>query len=177
MTEVETNTNDDVRVYELGYHIVPTVPADGLEQAVSVIRTNIEKVGGSFIAEATPESMQLAYPMQTSEGGKRTTYTNAYFGWIKFDVLPEKIAELQEELESNKNILRFVLFKTVREDTRANIEETETVLREVETKGKLEKKVDSDLNKSGETVDDAELDRSIDELTGDTDTAASDEEA
>ncbi len=177
MTETQTQTNEDVRVYELGYHVVPTIPEAALDDAVAEIRTAIEKNGGSFITEASPEGMDLAYPMQVSEEGKRTTYTRAYFGWIKFEMTGEGVQHLDEALAANKSVLRFVLFATVREDTRAQIEDAANILQEVETKGTLERKVDSDLNKKGEEVSDVELDRSIDELTGDVDATATDDNA
>ena len=39
------------RIYELGYHIIPTVKEEDVEKIVGGIRSVIEKAGGSFIAE------------------------------------------------------------------------------------------------------------------------------
>jgi hypothetical protein len=52
---------DATRVYEVGYHIIPTVAEENIESIVSEIRSVIEKAGGSFIAEGAPSLIKLAY--------------------------------------------------------------------------------------------------------------------
>jgi len=75
-TDVDAAT---VRIYEVGYHIIPTVKEEDLEKIVGGIRTVVEKSGGSFIAEAAPALMRLAYPMWTKEGDKRVSHDRGYF--------------------------------------------------------------------------------------------------
>lgn len=164
MTE---ENNKEAQVYELGYHILSTVPADDLEKEVSVIRSAIEKRGGSFIAEGTPESVELAYPMYVNEGGKQTKYDRAYFGWFKFEMDAEQAVLLEkEDVATNKQILRHVLITTTREETRAQLQtEQNGILREVQTKGTLEKKSVAEES-SGEVSEEA-IDKSIDDLVGD----------
>jgi ribosomal protein S6 len=155
----------DGQVYELGYHIVPTVAADDLEGEVGTLRNAIEKRGGSFIAEGTPETVTLAYPMFVNNGGKQTKYERAYFGWMKFELDPEQAVELRDEdLASNTHVLRYTLFKTTREETRAQLQtEQSTILREVKTTGILEKK---HIEEEGGEVSEEALEKSIDELVG-----------
>lgn len=111
------------RIYEIGYHIIPTVKEGDVEKIVSEIRGVIGKAGGSFIAEGAPSLIRLAYPMSAlaAEGEKRAEYDRGYFGWIKFESVVEAVNTLMETLKSDANILRFGVFRTVREDTRAKM--------------------------------------------------------
>jgi ribosomal protein S6 len=116
------------RIYEVGYHIVPSIKEEDLEKIVSAVRAEIEKAGGSFIAEGAPALTRLMYPMTVKEGGKAVEYDRGYFGWIKFDATVAGAKALEEAMKANHSIMRCIVFKTVREDTRAKIRPT---LREV----------------------------------------------
>jgi ribosomal protein S6 len=111
------------RIYEIGYHIIPTVKEEDIEKTVGeirkVIEASVEKAG--FIAEGAPLLIKLAYPMSVREGEKYTEYDRGYFGWIKFEAPASAVAVLDNALKTNTNVLRFVIWKTVREDTRAKI--------------------------------------------------------
>ncbi|MDB5237936.1 MAG: Ribosomal protein [Candidatus Kaiserbacteria bacterium] len=118
------NTSDNevvLRIYEVGYHIVPTVVEENVEKAVGDIRSAIEKAGGSFIAEGAPAMTRLAYEMESQVGDKRSYFDKAYFGWIKYEAPVASVAALEEFLKANTSILRHIIFVTVREETRAKI--------------------------------------------------------
>lgn len=119
------------RIYEIGYLIVPTVAEENLEKVVSDIRGSIEKAGGSFIAEGAPSLMRLAYDMTAREGDKNVDYDRGYFGWLKFEATTESAMALNEWLRTSGSILRHIVFRTVREDTRAKMKAP--TLREVKT--------------------------------------------
>lgn len=174
MTEENKNEAGELQVYELGYHILPTVTADDLESEVAKLRTAIEKRGGSFITEGTPEMMNLAYPMFINNGGKNTRYERAYFGWIKFEMpIAEAVALQDEDLKMNKEVLRFILVKTTREETRAQLQtEQNTVLREVKTTGTIQSK---HVEEEGGEISEEEITKSIDEIVG-TDTPSNTDE-
>lgn len=103
--------------------------------------------------------------MVVSEGGKRTKHERSYFGWMKFEMTPEEATKLQnEDLASNKQVLRYTLFKTTREETRAQLQtEQNIILREVKTTGTLSKK---HVKEEGGEVSEEELEKSIDDLVG-----------
>ncbi len=179
MTAEENNTdtteNAENQVYELGYHILPTVVADDLEGEVTKLRSAIEKRGGSFISEGTTEMTTLAYPMFVNNGGKQTKYEQAYFGWIKFEMKPSEAVTLNEEdLTMNTQILRYILFKTTKEETRAQLQTAQNnILREIKTTGTLEKKTVTE--EKGEVSEEA-LEKSIEELVGGEETGEKKEE-
>src|SRR3989344_7578840 len=55
------------RVYEIGYHVVPSIKEEELEKIVGTIRSEIEKAGGSFIAECAPSLTTLMYEKSVRE--------------------------------------------------------------------------------------------------------------
>jgi len=125
---VETDSGADVasladaqsvRIYEIGYLIVPSVKEEDLEKIVGAVRTEIEKAGGSFIAEGAPSMTRLAYAIALRVGDRTEEHDRGYFGWIKFEARIEVAQALDAALKGNASILRSIVFRTVREDTRA----------------------------------------------------------
>lgn len=110
-----------VRIYETGYLIVPSVKEEDLEKTVSAIRAEIEKAGGSFIAEGAPSMTRLAYAIAVRQGDRTEEHDRGYFGWIKFEARIEVAQALDAALKGNASILRSIVFRTVREDTRAKM--------------------------------------------------------
>jgi ribosomal protein S6 len=167
MTDDKASIDSDtaevsLRVYELGYHIVPTVEEAQLDSAVATIRSSIEKISGSFITEGAPVSMKLAYAMTKREGDKNIEYDRGYFGWIKFEALPEAITSLEEALKANPQILRYITFRTVREDTRAQMKAP--TLREVRRTDTI-KSSPRHVEDTSIPVSEVDLDKALDVLT------------
>ena len=164
--DTETAQEEQVaRVYEVGYHILSTVVEDQVDGIVADVRSAIEKAGGSLITEGAPQSLKLAYPMTVHEGGKNSHYDRAYFGWIKFEASPEATKNLNELLNENKNILRFIIFKTVREETRASVRPT--TLREVKRSDTIKSTPQKGAEKAeneGEVTEE-DLDKAIKDIT------------
>ena len=150
------------RVYEVGYHIVPTVKEEDLDTVVGTMRNVITKAGGSFIAEGAPVSTKLAYPMEAREGDRNVEYDRAYFGWIKFEATLGVAEDLDETLKRDKAILRFIVFRTVREETRARIKAP--TLREVKRTDTI-KAPQRRPEESAAPISEEDLDKAIDTLT------------
>ena len=105
------------RVYELGYHILPTVDEGNIETEREALVAIITKFKGMVISEEMPALIDLAYDMDKTINNKRNIFSQAYFGWIKFDVSPSFIETLADEVEALDSILRSLVIKTVRENT------------------------------------------------------------
>jgi ribosomal protein S6 len=112
-----TEAEADKKVYEIGFQIVPSVPEDKLGAQFASLKEIIEKNGGSFISEETPKLKPLAYSMRKEIAGKYQKYNTAYFGSVKFEVIPEGALKIAEAFKTNASILRYLLIKTVRENT------------------------------------------------------------
>jgi len=108
---------NEPRVYEIGFQLLPTVPTADLEAELATIKELITSRGGQEIASQTPELMDLAYEMSKTIDNKRTHFSTAYFGWLKFEIDAEMIDEIDAAMAVLPNVLRFILVKTVREDT------------------------------------------------------------
>ena len=110
---------NDLKIYEIGFHIVPIVAEDDLGVRVTKIRDVIESKGGRVIADEYPKHMDLSYAITKIAANKRALYRSAYFGWIKFEADPAGIKALEADMMKDDFILRFILVKTVRENTMA----------------------------------------------------------
>ncbi len=128
-TEEEITEASASVVYELGYLIPSSVQETETEAVVNSIREAISTHNGSFIAEGSPQSIKLAYTMALSEAGKNLKFDRAYFGWIKFELAPEHLSVVETLLRTHKQVLRSIVFKTVREETRTSVRQS--LLREV----------------------------------------------
>lgn len=159
----DTDTDVGVlRIYEVGYHIIPTVKEEDVEKIVSGIRGVIEKAGGSFIAEGAPALTRLAYPMPTMEGDKHVEHDRGYFGWIKFEAEIAVANALNEALRQNTSILRHIVFQTVREDTRAKMKPP--VLREVK-RTDIIRAAPRRVEESAAPISEEELEKAIQDIT------------
>lgn len=113
-----TNPTDSrVKVYEVGYLLLPTIPEEHLGGEVDSIKSLIEKHEGAFITEDFPKLRPLAYTMKKANAGQNMKFDKAYFGWVKFEMNPGAIPVITRELEKNPNILRSMVINTVRENT------------------------------------------------------------
>jgi len=183
MAETENNENletvmdiadeagdTDPRVYELGYHIIPAVSEEEAPKEAAAIKEFIVAHGGTPISEQEPKHMTLAYPMYRTENGKKETFEAAYFGGIKFEMNPADVIEVKNVLDINKNILRHIIFKTVKENTRAEVRLPQTRSERSERSDRTERKQDvapkTSLRKAEESVPVSEkaLDESIKEI-------------
>ena len=111
------DTEIDVRIYELGYWFVPTIPEDGIEAQVTELKQKLSAKGAVFIQEENPYLREIAYEMKKVIDNKNNYFTEGYFGWIKFEMDPAKVETLKNELELDPSVIRAMIIQTVRENT------------------------------------------------------------
>ena len=149
-----------VQVYELGYHIVSTVAEENVPKEVQILKDTVLKDGGSLISEGEPKLINLAYSMTKSVADVKKKFTSAYFGWIKFETKSELMPAIKKAVDGNPNVLRYLLIKTVRENTlftpKLNIRTT------VEKEAPKVKKPIKTEEKKATSMED--IDKSIEEL-------------
>lgn len=115
----EKEISEDVnhRVYELGYLLVPTIA----EEDVPVIYGNLKELISSFsgvaISDEMPKMIPLAYTMVKVVANMRNKFNSAYFGWAKFMMKTDAVLELKKKLDLDPNFIRFLILKTVKENT------------------------------------------------------------
>lgn len=117
---MEENIEKDVvegRIYEVGYLLVPTLSLEEMPAKYGSLKELIVSFGGEVVSDEMPKIIQLAYKMSKVIQNVRSKFDSAYFGWIKFNMEGEKVLELKAKLDLDPNIIRFLILKTVKENT------------------------------------------------------------
>lgn len=120
--EADTLKEQEAGVYEVGYHILPTLSDDEAAAAVKDLHAFLEKQGASFVGEKAPVKIDLAYTIEKRIGGRLTGFDNAYFGWMAFEIQPATLGQVKNFLDTNDSILRYLLITTSKEEVTAVME-------------------------------------------------------
>lgn len=144
-------------IYELGYLVLPTFPEEQVAPEVSKLKEILEKYEAKVISDEYPVLIELAYTMVKRLDNKNQRFDTGYFGWIKFEVSAEVMDQIKKDLDRNFSLLRFMITRTVRENTVAakKILSSNIITRssrapkaKVEEVGKMDSdKVDSEIDK------------------------------
>lgn len=113
--EIEKDVNS--RVYELGYLLVPTISEEDMPITFGNLKELISSLGGIHISDEMPKMMPLSYSMVKVVSNVRNKFNTAYFGWVKFTMDSDKVLELKKKLDLDPNLIRFLILKTVKENT------------------------------------------------------------
>ncbi len=113
--EHQSEQESALRVYEVGYLVLPSVPEEHIPEFTNNLKGVILREGGAVISEGEPLIRPLAYEMVKPLGTRNERYKSAYFGWVKFEVSPQGALEIKKSLDAMESLLRFILVKTVRE--------------------------------------------------------------
>ena len=111
----EDNLNS--RVYELGYLLVPKIAEEDVAISYGNLKELISSLSGGVITDEMPRMISLSYPMQKIISNVRNKFDKAYFGWTKFTMDRERVLELKNRLYLDSNFIRFLILKTVKENT------------------------------------------------------------
>jgi ribosomal protein S6 len=105
------------KVYELGSHIVSSLSEEEVNKVYAGLKDLITNASGSIVAEEAPQLMDLAYVMVKHAHGKNIRHATANFSWIKFEIDPSQVPAIHEAVSTNEHVLRFIIVKTVKENT------------------------------------------------------------
>ena len=158
--EVKNDANDtQTRVYEVGYLLVPTIAGEDVPALYTGLKDLVVKLGGEMISDEMPKMINLAYTMPKVVSNVRSKFNTAYFGWVKFEMDPDKISDLKKKLDLDHNIIRFLITKTVKENTIAakRFVYRETPRRKTPMQKKDESEASAPINKE-------EVDKEIDAM-------------
>ncbi len=123
MSEIEIKDENEIKevanskVYELGYLLVPTIKEDDVVVNYGNLKELVTSFGGEIISDEMPKMINLAYPMQKVISNVRNKFNTAYFGWIKFTMDGAEVIKLKKHLDLDSAIVRFLILKTVKENT------------------------------------------------------------
>lgn len=108
---------ENLKVYEIGYLLVSSVPAEKIEAETASLKEILSKKGAEIIGEEAPELLSLAYEMSKKISSSYHRFEKGYFGWIKFALSREEIESVKKSFEENPNMLRVLVINTIRENT------------------------------------------------------------
>jgi ribosomal protein S6 len=114
--EIEAETREP-KVYELGYLLVPTITVEDVPIMYGNLKELVSSMGGEIISDEMPKSIPLAYTMLKVVKNVRSKFDTAYFGWVKFSMSASAIVSLKKKLDLDSNVIRFLILKTVKENT------------------------------------------------------------
>lgn len=116
-SEIVDGENSSSKVYELGYLLVPTIKEEDVTINYGNLKDLLLSFGGEIISDEIPKMMTLAYSMQKVTSNVRSKFNTAYFGWSKFIMDSQKVLELKKHLDLDPTFIRFLIMKTVKENT------------------------------------------------------------
>jgi ribosomal protein S6 len=146
---------DSSKIYELGYILVASIPEEKIADEVASLKDLLVANGADVVSSEDPILIDLAYSMTKVVSAQRQKYSRGYFGWIKFEGEPEALAAIKKVLDLSATMLRYLIVKTVRENTLLN---GKMVLRKEEREEVMADEVAAD-----EPLDAPEVDKVIDE--------------
>jgi len=150
------------KIYEVGFYIAPSVPEEKIGAEVSALKDVLEKSRAIVISEELPKSRLLSYGIFKIIDGRRQRFDRAYFGWIKFETPAGAVAAVKDFLDKNPAIVRFLIIKTVRENTMSG-PKIPSFRRVVPGKTL---KVETKVGEAKVPISEAELDKTIKAMVG-----------
>jgi len=104
------DNQDERKIYELGYLLVPYLPVEEVGKNVeSLIKDKIEAMGGEVTSALDPVMTRLAYLITKIINNKHTKFSDAYFGALRFKLAPDKVKKLEANWKKDENLVRFLL--------------------------------------------------------------------
>lgn len=107
----------DSRVYEVSFIFDNKIDENKALEKANAIKQSIASFGGSFISEEVPYMRELAYEMIRVVNNVNIRFNEGYFGWIKFEMNASEVKKLESLLKLDEEVVRFLVVKTVRENT------------------------------------------------------------
>ncbi len=109
--EANQASERELSSYEFAFHVLPTVAEGEVSGIFDTLKTHITKAGGEIFDEEMPQRFDLAYEIVKYLEGKNRKFISAYFGWVRFRLSADALTALTEELDGNKQLLRYLLIK------------------------------------------------------------------
>jgi ribosomal protein S6 len=156
--ENEISGEANSRVYELGYLLVPTISEEDVPVIFGNLKELVSSMGGVAISDEMPKMIPLAYAMVKVVANVRNKFNTAYFGWAKFMMETDAVLELKKKLDLDPNLIRFLLLKTVKENT---IAAKRFVRGEIHRRPRMQK---NENNETAIPINKEEIDKEIDAL-------------
>ncbi len=114
MNENETVMIDEKEVYEISFIFDNRLEEEKAKEKLETLKKYIASLNGSFISEETPYMRELSYEMIRIVNNVNVRFSEGYFGWVKFELSPSNIEEINKKLKLDEEIVRFLVIKTIK---------------------------------------------------------------
>ncbi|MFW0871416.1 MAG: 30S ribosomal protein S6 [Patescibacteria group bacterium] len=109
-----------VNTYELSFLALPHITLEETSAMQSICADAVSAHGGQVASLGEVHFIPLAYEMSKKFGSKNKQYNEAYFTWMKFSLSADKLAELEQAVGNQANILRYIIINTAEDTTLGN---------------------------------------------------------
>ncbi|MEK7209278.1 MAG: 30S ribosomal protein S6 [Patescibacteria group bacterium] len=100
------------RVYEIGYLLSPLIPVEVLAERVAKnFKEVIIAAGGEVINDPLPQHLTLSYPIKKQFDHQRLTFSEAFFGALRFKVEPPTAEKLTKQFKTAPDLVRYLLIE------------------------------------------------------------------
>lgn len=131
MAKIEENADiseaadvQEVRVYEIGFHLDGELPTEEAKKTYQHIRSEIASQG-TIITEGEPLKIPLAYTISRSEQAGRRDFNTAFFCWIAYESNVAGHQAVLDLMGEEKRVFRFIDLKTTKEEAQHSAEMAE----------------------------------------------------
>lgn len=117
-------TKNIEKVYEIAFHLVPTLSESMAESAFKDVKSKINS-SGKVIEEEVPSKIELSYPIKhhtRQDDGTFARFIEAYFASVKFKGSSDQVDNLKKTIQQDESILRSLVIESTPESTRTTIE-------------------------------------------------------
>ena len=97
--------------YELAFHVLPTIAEGEVDAVFQNLKDTLTKLGSTITTEEAPARIDLAYEIVKYLEGRNRKFSSAYFGWVRFDVDPTQVEEINQVMEADNQLLRHILIR------------------------------------------------------------------
>ena len=118
--KAQVTTDDNVVVYEVSYLLLPSLATEQVSLKAESLKEQLSSLGGRVVSLENPVLIDLAYSMTKVVQTVRHKVSRGYFGWIKFEISRQGIEKVKKVLDADIDIVRYLIIKTVHENTLLN---------------------------------------------------------
>lgn len=149
------NTTNDVKLYELGFHLDPAITEDKVSSKIDGIKKVLLDNGAEVVKEGEAKAMKLSYEITKAISGKNIRFNTSTFSWVKFNATVEGIESIKEEIDSDDEVIRSIIVKTTDDE-----EHSTSKIANEEEEAEMDEK---EAEESEPTIEPKEIEKKLDE--------------
>lgn len=116
MNENESVILDEKEIYEISFIFDNRLEEGKAQEKLETLKKDIASLDGSFISEETPYMRELSYEMTRVVNNVNIRFSEGYFGWVKFELFPTNLEEINKKLKLDEEVVRFLIVKTTKDN-------------------------------------------------------------